>query len=179
MSIAFKMRAAVLFSKASKAMSRRNFATAASESATSNLKTTILSMINSGATKLSEFPQTSSGALAVMSAIFWLGYSTHKVDAKLSEIDGRLSANMAGLKEVVASEVAGVKEVVSKEVDAKMAGVKEVVSKEVDAKVAGIEKGVDAKVAGIEKGVDAKVAGIADKAKVEALIVLKDYGVSR
>ena len=59
-------------------------------------------------------------------------------------------------------------------VDEKMAGLE----KTLDAKMAGVEKEVDAKVAGVEKGVDAKVAGVKDTAKAEALIVMKDYGVS-
>ena len=55
-------------------------------------------------------------------------------------------------------------------VDAKLATV--------DEKMAGLEKTLDAKMAGVEKGVDAKVAGVKDTAKAEALIIMKDYGVS-
>ena len=114
--------------------------------------------------------------------VVWLiGRETHKVGAKLAELDTRLTERMASLNQMVDTKVAGVKETVTKEVDAK-----ETVTKEVDAKVAGVSKEVDAKVAGVKetvtKEVDAKVAGLekaaADKAKAEALSVLKDYGVS-
>jgi len=94
-------------------------------------------------------------AAVVCGAVFTGGYALHTVDAKLATVDEK----MAGLE---------------KTLDAKMAGVE----KEVDAKMAGVEKEVDAKVAGVEKGVDAKVAGVKDTAKAEALIVMKDYGVS-
>ena len=59
-------------------------------------------------------------------------------------------------------------------VDAKLLAQKKVLEgaiKEMDAKMAGVEKAVT-------KEVDAKMAGVSDKAKAEALMVLKEYGVS-
>jgi hypothetical protein len=100
--------------------------------------------------------KTGSGLVAIVAAVGGAGYWIHTVDAKLAEVDARLSTK-------IDERLAGVE----KGVDAKVAGVKETVTKEVDAKVAGVEKGVDA-----------KVASMADKAKAEALMVLKDYGVS-
>lgn len=113
------MRAVATF----RTISRRKFATAVGETTSDRTSA-------SGLDQISAFVQTGSGALSIVTALFGLGYMAHKVDAKLAEIDARLSAKMDGLKETV-----------TKEVDAKMAGVK-------------------------------------DMAKVEALIVLKDYGVS-
>ena len=77
------------------------------------------------------------------------GYAIHTVDAKLLALDARLTATVAGS------------------------------AKELDAKVAGTAKELDAKVAGIKDSVSKEVAGVSDKAKAEALMVLKEYGVSK
>jgi hypothetical protein len=103
--------------------------------------------------------QITGGLIAVIGTVGAGGYALHTVDAKLAAMSTKVEGALLT-------------------VDAKVAGIKETVTKEVDAKVAGVEKSVDAKVAGVEKGVDAKVASMADKAKAEALMVLKDYGVS-
>lgn len=112
--------------------------------------------------------QTGVIVLTIGGVIVGGGYALHTVDTKLNAMEERLTGKM-------------------NVVDVKMAGIKETITlmniKEgVDTKVAGLEKGVDAKVAGIKEGVtkelDAKMAGIADKAKAEALLVMKDYGVS-
>ena len=126
----------------------RKFASAAGETTVGMLDT------------MSKGTQAGVGLLTIVGAIIGMGgYAAHRVDAKLGEMDARLSAKMDGLKG---------------EVNATMAGV----DKSVDAKVAGLDKSIDARLAGVEKGVDAKVAGVSDKAKAEALMVLKDYGVS-
>ena len=103
--------------------------------------------------------QISGGLISVAGVIGAAGYALHTVDAKLLVMEERM---------------AGVKETITKEVDAKVAGN----AKELDAKVAGLAKEVDAKMAGVKESVSKEVAGVSDKAKAEALMVLKDYGVS-
>jgi len=70
---------------------------------------------------------------------------------------------MSGLKEGVVKDMSGLKEGVVKD----MSGLKEGVVKD----MSGLKELV-------AKEVDAKIAGVSDKAKAEALMVLKDYGVS-
>ena len=134
---------------------------------------------------MSKATQLAIGIGTIVLAAAGGGYAIHTVDAKLLALDARLTATVTGSAKELEAKVAGS----AKELDAKLAGVKETITKEVDAKLAGTTKELDAKVAGSAKELDAKVAGIkesvskevagvSDKAKAEALMVLKDYGVS-
>jgi len=112
-------------------------------------------MATSGVDALIKPANIVQASIAVAAALVGAGYALHTVDAKLLAMDERLKGH-------------------KNEVDVKVAAV----TKEVDVKVAGVTKEVDAKMAGVTKELDAKMAGVSDKAKAEALMVLKDYGVS-
>jgi len=86
--------------------------------------------------------------------------STEKIDMKMTAIiEGDLKST-------------------TEKIDIKMAALKEGVAKDMSGLKEGVAKEVDAKIAGVSDKVDAKIAGLSDKAKAEALVVLKDYGVS-
>jgi hypothetical protein len=92
----------------------------------------------------------------------------------MTNLKDGVAKDMSGLKEGVVKEMSGLKEGVVKE----MSGLKEGVVKD----MSGLKEGVVKDMSGLKelvaKEVDAKIAGVSDKAKAEALMVLKDYGVS-
>jgi len=82
--------------------------------------------------------------------------TTEKIDIKMTAIIEGVAKDVSSVKEGVAKDMSGDLKSTTEKIDIKMAALKELVAKEVDA----------------------KIAGVSDKAKAEALMVLKDYGVS-